>query len=560
MGKKISLATAIPLGVALGLTAIPASVNAETLGQAGGGVSFATMNEGANTEVSSELEGLVIEDQKFVKRDQHAQYSPASGGSYHYRHQIGFSFDNIGDQRRTDGGGDYEVTAELYDAHTGEATGIKMFTDSLQTSAPDSNGFGIHNGGGFLDEKTVNRNLTVAYNTAEVNMKLLGKTSGKSFTVGATDPKKMKNEDKIHIFEATYGSIDKKKIPEDGGSITIDMTLHNVSPTSTAMYDGGYFALVKDGKVLLHDDRPVIFGLDDPSLVEEVNLPSDFRVNDDGTTELKLKRTYTFSEDFLNHLKKSFGVDSLEGYQVVPMGHYVFDGFHPFGDGRAHTGNFLWEYFGFISSPAQEYIDLENERVRAMLEAGSYGEFVGPKADSDNPTPEPTEEPTEEPSPEPSEEPSEAETEEPEPTVEPSEDATEEPGDDSEEETPEPSAEPSESEAETEEPTVEPTEDVVEEPEPSTEPTEDVGPTEEPSEAETGEPEEEPTKDVTPTVEPTDEEGGTGEATVDQTVDAKPTGELAKTGAGVAGLALASLSALGLGAGGLAWRRVKKAE
>ena len=184
MGKKISLATAIPLGVALGLTAIPASVNAETLGQAGGGVSFATMNEGANTEVSSELEGLVIEDQKFVKRDQHAQYSPASGGSYHYRHQIGFSFDNIGDQRRTDGGGDYEVTAELYDAHTGEATGIKMFTDSLQTSAPDSNGFGIHNGGGFLDEKTVNRNLTVAYNTAEVNMKLLGKTSGKSFTVG----------------------------------------------------------------------------------------------------------------------------------------------------------------------------------------------------------------------------------------------------------------------------------------------------------------------------------------------------------------------------------------
>ena len=45
MGKKISLATAIPLGVALGLTAIPASVNAETLGQAGGGASFATMNE-----------------------------------------------------------------------------------------------------------------------------------------------------------------------------------------------------------------------------------------------------------------------------------------------------------------------------------------------------------------------------------------------------------------------------------------------------------------------------------------------------------------------------------
>lgn len=525
------------------------------------------MNEGANTEVSSELEGLVIEDQKFVKRDQYAQYSPASGGSYYYHHQIGFSFDNIGDQRRTDGGGDYEVTAELYDAHTGEATGVKMFTDSLQTDTSGSNGFGFHDGGGFLDEKTVNRNLAVAYNTAEVNMKLLGKTvvsvitvkdktSGKSFTVGATDPKKMKNEDKIHIFEATYEDIDKKEIPEDGGSITIDMTLRNVSPTSTAMHDGGYFALVKDGKVLLRDDRPAIFGLDDPSLVEEVNLPSDFKVNDDGTTELKLKRTYTFSEDFLNHLKKSFGIDSLEGYRVVPLGYYIFDGFHPFGDGRARTGNFLWEYFDLISSPAQEYIDLANERVRAMLEAGAYGEFVGPKTDSDNPTEEPTEEPT----PEPSEEPSETETEEPEPTVEPSEDATEEPGDDSEEETPEPSAEPSESEAETEEPTVEPTEDVVEEPEPSTEPTEDVGPTEKPSEAETGEPEEEPTKDVTPTVEPTDEEGGTGEATVDQTVDAKPTGELAKTGAGVAGLALASLSALGLGAGGLAWRRVKKAE
>lgn len=446
-----------------------------------------------------------------------------------------------------------------------------MFTDSLQTDTSDSNGFGIHDGGGFLDEKTVNRNLAVVYNTAEVNMKLLGKTvvsvitvkdktSGKSFTVGTTDPKKMKNEDKIHVFEATYEDVDKKEIPEDGGSITIDMTLRNVSPTSTAMYDGGYFALVKDGKALLRNDHLAIFGLDDPSLVEEVNLPSDFKVNDDGTTELKLKRTYTFSEDFLNHLKKSFGVDSLEGHQVVPLGYYIFDGFHPFGDGRAHAGNFLWEYFDLISSPAQEYIDLVNERVRAMLEAGSYGEFVGPKTDSDNLTPDPTEEPTEEPTPEPSEEPSETETEEPEPTVEPSEDATEEPGDDSEEETPEPSAEPSESEAETEEPTVEPTEDVVEEPEPSTEPTEDVGPTEEPSEAETGEPEEEPTKDVTPTVEPTDEEGGTGEATVDQAVDAKPTGELAKTGAGVAGLALASLSALGLGAGGLAWRRVKKAE
>lgn len=203
---------------------------------------------------------------------------------------------------------------ELFDAKTGESTGIKVSSKYEDEKSSDPNVLFYSGSGG--NEKSSAYAFNHKIQSADL-VKLRGKSvtpvtkvtklsDGKKVTIGASDPEKVEAKNVVHLFDLEANASPAELDAKDGAKGSVDVTLKNLHPSAKDVTIDHAFYLVKDGKRIegaaLHGGK------------FEGDL--DVKSNADGSTVAEVKSDFEISGALLESIKKEKGWESLEGYEL----------------------------------------------------------------------------------------------------------------------------------------------------------------------------------------------------------------------------------------------------
>lgn len=278
--------------------------------------------------VSSESGSSTLKNVKTVKDKffdlNGGRYSTIESGSV--RHLV--TFDLIENPQVMP---EFEATAELFSVKTGKLL-LKTTKSGWGEDLSNSHIEGPHFGYSPQPESgdlTRNVSYEVYWSHSELARKGIGgepvtsvitvtdKATGHSVKIGPSDVKNPAPSDIVYLSGAEITNVSKSKIPLKGEPFDLTTNLYNVSPSADSYVAYFYLVLAKDGEaVLTPDGEPIFTGIGNG--YEVLPMPEIAR-SDDGSTIVTTKSTVSSIETILALFKEVSGVDSLEGYELVPV-------------------------------------------------------------------------------------------------------------------------------------------------------------------------------------------------------------------------------------------------
>ena len=210
-----------------------------------------------------------------------------------------------------------QFDTELFDAKTGESTGIKISSKYEDEKSTDPNVLFFSGSGG--NEKSSAYAFNHKIQSADL-VKLRGKSvtpvtkvtklsDGKKVTIGTSDPAKVQAKDVVHLFDLEAKPSVTEFDAKDGAKGDIDLTLKNIHSSAKDVTIDHAFHLVKDGRRIegaaLHGGK----------FEGDIDVKPD-SAGAEGATTAQVKGKFEISGALLESIKKENGWDSLEGYEL----------------------------------------------------------------------------------------------------------------------------------------------------------------------------------------------------------------------------------------------------
>lgn len=210
-----------------------------------------------------------------------------------------------------------QFDTELFDAKTGESTGIKISSKYENEKSSDPNVLFYAGSGGNDTSSAYAFNHKIQ--SADL-VKLRGKSvtpvtqvtqlsNGKKVTIGTSDPAKVQAKDVVHLFDLEAKPSVTEFDAKDGIKGDIDLTLKNIHSSAKDVTIDHAFYLVKDGKRI---EGAVIHG---GKFEGDIDVKPD-SAGAEGATTAQVKGEFEISGELLESIKKENGWDSLEGYEL----------------------------------------------------------------------------------------------------------------------------------------------------------------------------------------------------------------------------------------------------